>query len=415
MEFTRLPWADKGSAGHIDIDRLSSGEKAAIALAMPFLERLIDANITVLSQSQPPTQTDPELVFIIDEPDQHLHPLLQKALMDYFRSQVAAVGAQFIMATHSPALIDAAESNELYVLVQATDWDDPVNQLVQVSNSEEKLTAIRAVAGTTTIATFSKPIICIEGELPEAGPNVVTDQQLLGILCAKLKGEAVLLPRHGKFEVMRTVDDLRAVLPTGIPGLQVYGIVDADSDEMGMVSNHPGVFQWPFSMLENLLLHPGAIFELLQPYADRTGLESEADVRSALEQIVNSLREEEVEIRAFRKVGTGRWAVSGANADEMKKSRDDQLQRLDQRMPTDETIERAFQEAEMEVAEIITSNTALARFRGKQILHRFHRQYAQGAFPNERTLVIELARRVVSRAEAVAPLEELAKLVLGED
>ena len=136
---------------------------------------------------------------------------------------------------------------------------------------------------------------------------MVSDQELLGILAPNLAGAAVLLPMRSKTEVIKATAHLRDILPPGIPGSRVYGIVDADEEVPGPVDGLDGVYRWPFCMIENVLLQPTAIFELLEEFADSTGLRTEAEVKSALENVAHELRGEEVEIRVRRRIGFDWW------------------------------------------------------------------------------------------------------------
>src|SRR5579884_3919178 len=67
-----------GSAVEIDIDDLSSGEKAAIALFLPFIEKQARVLTAAMADSVPSTP----LTVLIDEPEIHLHPLLQLNVLE---------------------------------------------------------------------------------------------------------------------------------------------------------------------------------------------------------------------------------------------------------------------------------------------------------------------------------------------
>jgi len=206
--------------------------------------------------------------------------------------------------------------------------------------------------------------------------------------------------------------------PNNIPEkfkIEVYAIVDADTEEVGPMPGHPGVHRLPFCMLENALIDSNAIFDLIQPYADRTGLGSEPEVRSALEEVVGSLLQDEVRVRVKRKIGSGKWDISGATPEEFKQDKRRVECELEDILPNDSMIDRVFAEAKAEVAQIVAEGTQLTKFRGKQIIRQFHHRYARNAFPNERTFIIELARRITLRPEIAGPLETFANAVLDSN
>lgn len=57
--------------------------------------------------------TRPESVLLLDEPDAHLHVLLQDAIYGELRRVAARKGSQLVIATHSEVVIDSVEPDEL--------------------------------------------------------------------------------------------------------------------------------------------------------------------------------------------------------------------------------------------------------------------------------------------------------------
>lgn len=83
----------------IPIDRLSSGQMAILAITYPFVfgDRPVD-------------------LALLDEPEQHLHSTWQRALLEALRR--LSPSTQFIVATHSPHVLDSVASYERSELVR---------------------------------------------------------------------------------------------------------------------------------------------------------------------------------------------------------------------------------------------------------------------------------------------------------
>jgi hypothetical protein len=125
-------WSVRGSETPIDIDDLSSGEKSIIQLFFPLVEHRVRAILQKLKGDEgTPVQT--ALCALIDEPELHLHPNLQTKILDYLRTLSSRENAQFIIATHSPTIVENANSDELYLLRPAELVTPDENQLEAVS------------------------------------------------------------------------------------------------------------------------------------------------------------------------------------------------------------------------------------------------------------------------------------------
>jgi predicted ATPase len=62
--------------------------------------------------------TRPATVLLLDEPDAHLHVLLQDSIYGELRAVAAREQSQLIMATHSEVIINSVDPRELWVTLQ---------------------------------------------------------------------------------------------------------------------------------------------------------------------------------------------------------------------------------------------------------------------------------------------------------
>lgn len=61
--------------------------------------------------------TRPDSVLLLDEPDAHLHVILQDVIYGELRSVAAQQNSQLIISTHSEVLVNSVTPRELCVLL----------------------------------------------------------------------------------------------------------------------------------------------------------------------------------------------------------------------------------------------------------------------------------------------------------
>ena len=204
---------DQAQTVEIDLEDLSSGERSLISLFAPFLEAQIDQRLSALENNQPITSssTYEDMVVLIDEPELHLEPLLQARLLNYLRVLTSSGSVQFILATQSSVLLNAANSDELYVLTPPTQ-DPEYNQLVRLADSDSRLQAMRELSGDTYVLTACRSIICVEGELPSSEIKEPTDVRVLELLWPEITSHHVLIPFGSKGEAIRAKDQTQGLI-----------------------------------------------------------------------------------------------------------------------------------------------------------------------------------------------------------
>lgn len=353
----------------VEMDDLSSGEKAVIQLFLPFIEERVDRLLTgsVMPESA-------RSVALIDEPELHLHPALQVALIAYLRQLAASGEAQFIIATHSTAIMDCVEDDELYLLVPPATVGAEENQLMRLTATAERLDAVRQIAGSTYVVTRCRPIVFIEGEVA-AGSRGVTDQRLVEILLPEARGW-VLVPSRSKAEAIKAADDLREPSLTHLPGMPVFALVDSDQDQ----THAEYVITWPVAMIENLLLDPAAIWAVIAPMKEQAGLGSEYDIRDVLERYSVERRDREISLRVRRRLPRLRIVREIVEVEGLKRLPREvraEVEAFTAQLDGGKVIASALDEATSEVDKIIADATALQRFHGKELLRRFFDEHAK--------------------------------------
>jgi len=384
-------------AVELDIDDLSSGEKAVIALFLPFVE----SQINVLLENLQGDNADPvKPVALIDEPELHLHPALQIALMAYVRQLAQQGTAQFILATHSTTIMDELEDDELYLLAPPS----PVgggNQLSKVSATTERLEIVRELTGSTYVVTRCRPIIFVEGERP--GARVVSDQRVVEMLVPEARGW-VLVPAHGRNQVVRSASELRQPYLTELPGMSVFALVDHDQ---GTDTDPDFVITWAVCMIENLLLDPEAIWSLLDAQRELVGIASVGEVRAILERFCQEREDEEIRLRVRRKVAQPYLALPLEQSGDVAALSDRARTAAEahgQKVGGEAELAKAVETSREEVRQILAKGEQLERFHGKELLKRFYDEFAKRAGWNYAMFCYQLAA-------AVKPTSRLRNLV----
>jgi ABC-type cobalamin/Fe3+-siderophores transport system ATPase subunit len=343
----------------VDIDDLSSGEKEVIALFMPLLERQINQIIRKLQKGKEvDLDSAPDTVMVLDEPDLHIHPELQKRMLTYMRKRAYEDNVQFIVATHSPVIINEAASNELFALVSREIAGDG-NQLRTVISNQEKLDLFKNVCGDVAILTLGRPIVFVEGKAPDEMKTAPSDQRLLELLCSEAR-HFTFVPMGGKKEVGKAAVLLNQIISERLVGLPVYAIIDADLDID--VKTPVGIEKWEYCTIENALLDSTSIYEVLEPYREKTGIMDKEVVERELLAICRESIQDEVNKRLRASIPPFHVQFKGKS-----------LQELEQ-----EEITSRIQSITKEVEDMITNKTAFVKFDGKSVLAKFYHKFVSG-------------------------------------
>lgn len=367
-----------------DIDDLSSGEKAAVALFLPFIER--EVRVLAGEAAEAVSGMVP-ITLVIDEPEIHLHPLLQLNVLDYMRRLASESRAQFIFTTHSPTLLDALEVEELFLLSPAS--LSPDNQLTRLGTEAERLELARSLTGSTHVLTRAKPIVFIEGE-PDASATA-SDERLLRLLVPEVSHWA-LVPAGGKPQAIAAAKRMRTA-PLSIPGVPVFALVDGDTSGESQLDY---VVSWPVAMIENLLLDANSIADALMPYRAVTPATDVTSVVELLREVTESQVPAEIQLRVERALPRKFIRSEGLNAVEIIRRVRQESERLVTEI-TDAPVEDIVEQQRARVLAALEDGSFLNVFHGKNMLRAFYdRANVKETGLSRNAFVTEVARRAAT-------------------
>lgn len=210
-----------GSVHHVQ--DLSSGERQALII----ISRVLRAGAG-------------NSLVLIDEPDAYLHPHLSQRLVQALQQGVEPSG-QLIVATHSPAILDALPPSS--IVRMSHDASPSV-----VADEGERLELYRSAGFRASALTQSDLLVVVEGQ---------NDVPLLRLQFPEL-ARASLQDSGGRAKVLREVEQLA---PYDLP---VIGVVDRDIDAppppAGIADR---ITIWPTGDIEGIYLSDDVALELM--------------------------------------------------------------------------------------------------------------------------------------------------------
>jgi hypothetical protein len=231
--------------------------------------------------------THPGAVLLLDEPDAHLHVILQDAIYGELRSVAAKRGSQLIIATHSEVIIDSVEPRELCMLL-----DQP--RILESTVERERLSrSLGYLTHTDIMLAIDAPgILYVEGY---TDINIlmewakVLDHPAYETLSTKLFWRpTVWEPRSGASGVKAKdhYEALRLVRP------ELPGLILLDGDDERNITETPITGQglqrlrWKRYEIESYLIHPKTLDRFIEKEvgAGPLSAESKKDMRAYMEE-----------------------------------------------------------------------------------------------------------------------------------
>jgi hypothetical protein len=232
--------------------------------------------------------TRPASVLLIDEPDAHLHVILQDAIFGELRSAAAQQRSQLIVATHSEVIINSVEPNELCVLLdQPRSLADTLEQK-RLAGSMGILTQVDLM-----LALKAPGVLYCEDHtdlgilqewariLDHPARELLTTHLFWKPIVSRARPEAKGIRAKEHYEALRLVRD-------DLPGLELL-----DGDGRGDVPETPitgrGLQRqrWNRYEIESYLFHPDALARYVEVVIGE-GAASQLALEDLREYLVNT-------------------------------------------------------------------------------------------------------------------------------
>jgi predicted ATPase len=215
--------------------------------------------------------TRPAAVLLLDEPDAHLHVILQDSIYGELRSVAARQGSQLIMATHSEVIINSVEPRELWVMLQT------VRPLAEDDEKSRLIKSLKILSNTDIMIAIDAPgILYVEGhtdlEILRAWANVL-DHPAADLLKRVFWKPTVWEPRLGAggIKAQDHYDALRLVRDD-LPGLVLIdGDAHPDIQSTEITGHGLQRLRWKRYEIESYLLHPEALKRFVE---EQVGIEA---------------------------------------------------------------------------------------------------------------------------------------------
>lgn len=352
-----------------DINDLSSGEK-----------EILFGYLRLRNNAQR------QSVVLLDEPELHLNPKLIQGLPQFYEKYVGTdLDNQIWTVTHSDAFLrEAISSNGTKVLHmrEATLELMGRNQIQEISGRKEEENAILELIGDIAGYRPGGKIVVFEGEGSEFDKRMTA--KLFPIFDRKMN----FVSGGNKATVRRLHEVLDAQSDRN---RTTFSIVDRDDAAHLDINEDIGMFTWDVYHIENYLLEPSIILEVLNRTSlDGTAFESEGEVEEALKVIaqehIEAMVEDWVRARAhsaIREIIKLRDGTEGIDAAvKVARKVEESAIRMSQLVENDLSPEQleaiATQRRDTLTAALNDSTKWRKVFRGRDILSTFTARYGKG-------------------------------------
>ena len=347
----------------------------------------------------------------MDEPELHLHPNLQGKILDYLRNLAVREHVQFVLATHSPTIVEQANSDELFLLRPTEMVEENENQLIRIASNDEKLELMREVFGSTSNITAMRTILVVEGRKANSSSRRAADERIFSLLSERF-AQLTILAGGSKEQCKTLAHSLAELLSDELsPVLRAYALVDRDL-ESG-VSDDPQVNYLPVSMIENLLLDPEVIWKAIVTVRHRTSFGNQRQVEAALDNILDDLSEHEINRRIKSGVGFHAFRLH----DPVSAASEQAAEHIRQvkEAASETTISELRIEAEKQVAKLAKERIRRENYDGKKILDEFYRRYLQDSGMSKEIFIYECAVAAATRQSVRQFVGDLLDRIMNTD
>lgn len=238
--------------------RMSDGERSALVFAAEVVA------------------AQPGMVFLIDEPELHLHSSIVVALVKALILERPDCG--FVVCTHQLDLPVAVQGGAI-VLVRDSVWQGGTiaSWDVDVIHDSEKIPEWLWV----DVIGARRKILFIEGN-----DKTSLDQPLYSLLFPKVS----LRPRDSCKDVMRAVEGLRAV--EGVHRAKAFGLIDHDGMSAEQMSKFEddGIYPLPIFAVESLIYSQEAQGAVAAQQAETLGIAPQEMLNEAKDNAIESLK-----------------------------------------------------------------------------------------------------------------------------
>ena len=207
-------------------------------------------------------------VLLLDEPDAHLHIILQDAIYHELRSAAAQQHSQLIVSTHSEVVINSVEPREIYVIL---------NEPRRIADNAERshlISTLRVLSNADVMqAQEMRGVLYVEdytdinmlrawaARLGHRAENLLTTEVMWKPVVFQTREGGVGVPgikAREHFEALQLVHD-------GLPGLE---LVDGDAHQgiQGGEITGAGLqrLRWQRYEIESYLVHPDALARFVE-------------------------------------------------------------------------------------------------------------------------------------------------------
>lgn len=209
------------------------------------------------------TNSDSPRTIIIDEPQSFLHPGAIRKLFDIFKRYPQH---QFIISTHSPAAVTAANPKTLILLRR--EGNETKSEVLNVNETGELRFFLSEIGARLSDVFGADNILWVEGRTEEVCFRLIVEQvlkqELLGTEIIGVKHTGDFQGRNAKAvpEIYERLSKGRGLLPPALAfAFDREGHTNKSMQEMEQTCR--GLHFLPRTMYENYLLNPAAIAAVL--------------------------------------------------------------------------------------------------------------------------------------------------------